>query len=159
MIPLKRYDYLEWWLGGHNMDVLAELLVSVKFGKIENYSCFVLWMIMITQLVSSGFQRYRDANNGEWYYLSNPTTYNGGGLVTIGTFWQNCYCLSNSKKSKIAVVGCRGWFLLLLFFSTDFDGLGIDITAKDTNNSKRILKITPIWLQRGPFGTFVTTKR
>ena len=65
MIPLKRYDYLEWWWVGHNRDVLAEFLVSVKFGKIENYSCFVLSMIMITQLVSDGFQRYRDANNGE----------------------------------------------------------------------------------------------
>ena len=35
MIPLKRYVDLEQWLGGHNRDVLAELLLPVKFENIR----------------------------------------------------------------------------------------------------------------------------
>ena len=56
------------------------------------------------------------------------------------------------KKSKIAVVGCRGWFLLLLFFPTKFDALGIDLTANDTTKVIRLLEILLGWSQLGRFG-------
>ena len=73
-------------------------------------------------------------------------------MLTIGTFLHNCYCLSNSKKSNITVTRCCGWFLLLLFFPTEFDVIGIDLTANDTTKAMRLLGLVVGWTQLGRFG-------
>ena len=63
-------------------------------------------------------------------------------MITIMTFWH--YCDYQAIKNYSEIIVTIGFLLLLLFFSADLDGIGIDITAKDTNKSKRILKIVSI---------------
>jgi len=63
-------------------------------------------------------------------------------MIEKGAFWH--YCDYHAIKTIWVFITTIGFFLLFLFFSTDWDGKGIDMTAKDTNTSKRIPKITPI---------------